>query len=53
MLPVLTSTVENRLSSGVSLFRNRIGPKTLRWINRIAGAIIGAFGLYALLSVLV
>lgn len=41
------------LSGGVSLFRQRIGPVAMRWINRIAGAIIGAFGLYALLSVLI
>ncbi len=41
------------LSGGVSLFRRRIGPETMRWINRIAGVVIGAFGLYALLSVLI
>ena len=41
------------LSGGVSLFRRRIGPAAMRWINRIAGVIIGAFGLYALLSVLI
>ena len=41
------------LSGGVSLFRNRIGLEAMCWINRIAGAIIGAFGLYALLGVLV
>lgn len=39
------------LSGGVSIFRNRIGPAAMGWINRVAGIIIGAFGLYALLSV--
>lgn len=40
------------LSGGVSIFRDRIGPEAMRWINRIAGIVIGAFGLYALLSVM-
>ena len=41
------------LSGGVSIFRSRIGPQAMHWINRFAGIIIGAFGLYALLSVLI
>lgn len=38
------------LSGGVSLFRGRVGPQGLRWVNRISGAIITGFGLMALLS---
>lgn len=32
------------LSGGVSLARGRIGPGTLRWVNRVAGALILTFG---------
>ena len=39
------------LSLGVGLLRERIAPGLLSWINRLAGAIIGAFGLAALASV--
>jgi threonine/homoserine/homoserine lactone efflux protein len=38
------------LSGGVGLFRARLGPHTLRWVNRISGLIIAGFGLLALLS---
>jgi len=38
------------LSSGVSLFRARFGPRQLRWVNRLSGLIILAFGVLALLS---
>ncbi len=38
------------LSSGVGLFRARLGTQALRWVNRVSGIIILAFGLTALLS---
>jgi threonine/homoserine/homoserine lactone efflux protein len=37
------------LSLFANSLRNKITPKYLRWINRISGAIIFAFGLWALL----
>jgi threonine/homoserine/homoserine lactone efflux protein len=40
------------LSSGVGIFRARFNSQGLRWVNRISGAIIIGFGLFALLSVL-
>jgi len=39
------------LSGGVSLFRGRFGANGLRWVNRISGAIIIAFGVVALLGI--
>ena len=39
------------LSSGVRLVRRRVTPEHMRWINRLSGAVIFAFGLLALLSV--
>jgi threonine/homoserine/homoserine lactone efflux protein len=39
------------LSAGVSLFRRKFTPHRLRWVNRISGLAISAFGLLALLSV--
>jgi len=39
------------LSSGVGIFRAGFNPDRLRWVNRISGAIIIGFGLFALLSV--
>jgi len=33
------------LTSGVSLFRSRFSQRLMRWVNRIAGAVIVAFGL--------
>lgn len=38
------------LSLGVSLLRSRVNPQTMRWINRISGIIIFAFGVTALIS---
>lgn len=38
------------LSSGVSLFRSLVSPPGLQWVNRISGAIILAFGVWALSS---
>lgn len=38
------------LSGGVGLFRDKLNPQGLRWVNRIAGAMITTFGLLALLS---
>ena len=38
------------LSTGVSLFRTKFTPHGLRWVNRISGLIITAFGLLALLG---
>jgi len=40
------------LSSGVGVFRAKFDPHKLRWVNRISGAIIIGFGLFALLSAL-
>ena len=39
------------LSGAVSLFRTRVTPKVLLWINRFSGAIILGFGVVALVSV--
>ena len=39
------------LSGAVSLFRTRVTPKVLLWINRVSGAIILGFGVVALVSV--
>ena len=39
------------LSFGVGLLRTRMTADVLRWINRAAGVIIGAFGLVAIISV--
>jgi len=38
------------LSTGVSLFRTKFTSHGLRWVNRISGLVIIAFGLLALLS---
>jgi len=38
------------LSDGVSVFRAKFNPHSLRWVNRISGVIIIVFGLFALLS---
>jgi arginine exporter protein ArgO len=40
------------LSGGVSLLRGRFTPQTLVWVNRGAGVIIVAFGVYALATTL-
>lgn len=38
------------LSSGVSLFRERFSLQALRWVNRISGLVILAFGLISILG---
>jgi threonine/homoserine/homoserine lactone efflux protein len=38
------------LSGAVSIFRSRITPVALQWINRTAGAVILGFGVFALAS---
>ncbi len=38
------------LSGGISLFRGKLGTRQLRWINRLSGGIILAFGVLALAS---
>lgn len=40
------------LSGGVSLVRHRLTPRTMKWINRSAGAFLFAFGAIALASLL-
>ena len=40
------------LSGGVGLFRTRFSPHLLHWVNRVSGAVIAGFGIFALLSVL-
>ncbi len=36
------------LSEGVTLFRKKVSDNVMRWINRMAGIIIGVFGIAAL-----
>ncbi len=38
------------LSGGVGFFRDRVTPRALRWVNRLSGTMILAFGVVALLS---
>jgi threonine/homoserine/homoserine lactone efflux protein len=38
------------LSNGVALFRTRLGPGWMRFVNRASGAMIFAFGVYAMLA---
>ena len=38
------------LSGGVGFFRDRVTPRALRWVNRLSGTLILAFGVVALLS---
>jgi threonine/homoserine/homoserine lactone efflux protein len=40
------------LSSGIGIFGRTCNPHGLRWVNRISGIIITAFGLLALLSLI-
>ena len=40
------------LSFGVGIFRDRLNQSRMAWINRISGAIIISFGVYALASVI-
>lgn len=41
------------LSGGVGLFRARFTPRSLLWVNRVSGAVIIGFGLFALSSLIV
>ncbi len=41
------------LSSGVGLFRRKFDARALRWVNRISGAVIAGFGLFALASLVI
>jgi threonine/homoserine/homoserine lactone efflux protein len=38
------------LSIGVGLFRERVGPPLLQWVNRVSGVVIAGFGLFAIVS---
>ena len=38
------------LSGGVGLFRSRVRPSGLAWVNRLSGAVIAGFGVLALAS---
>jgi threonine/homoserine/homoserine lactone efflux protein len=40
------------LSGGVGVFRQRFNLEGLQWVNRISGAVILGFGLFALVSIL-
>lgn len=40
------------LSGGVSLFRTKLQPRALRWVNTISGIVILGFGVTALLSLM-
>jgi threonine/homoserine/homoserine lactone efflux protein len=40
------------LSGGVSIFRAKLTPDRLRWVNRLAGVVIGGFGLFILAGVI-
>jgi len=39
------------LAEGITLFRKRITPRIMTWVNRVAGVTIGGFGVFALSSV--
>lgn len=38
------------LSSAIGLLRGRVGPRLLRWVNRLSGSILVTFGLLAFVS---
>ena len=38
------------LSGGVGLFRAKVTPRSLRWINRLSGTIVAMFGLLAIVG---
>lgn len=38
------------LTGGISLLRRRFSTTWLRWLNRVSGAVIGVFGIVALIS---
>lgn len=41
------------LSSGVSVLRSRFSLRVMRWVNRVSGAVIGSFGIAALVSLVI
>ena len=41
------------LSEGVTLFRKKVSEKIMKWINYFAGAIIIAFGIAALITIII
>ena len=41
------------LSTGVGLLRGRLSDRAMRWVNRASGAVIAAFGVIALASLVV
>jgi threonine/homoserine/homoserine lactone efflux protein len=41
------------LSEGITLFRKTVSQKVMIWVNRVAGLVIGGFGIVALLSIIV
>jgi threonine/homoserine/homoserine lactone efflux protein len=41
------------LSGGVALLRHKLKPGTLKWINYGSGAFLSAFGIYALVSLVI
>lgn len=40
------------LSAGVGVFRRRVTPMVMLWINRMSGAVLAVFGLFALTAIL-
>jgi threonine/homoserine/homoserine lactone efflux protein len=40
------------LSGIASLFRERLGVRTLRWVNRVSGVVVAGFGVAAVVSLL-
>lgn len=41
------------LSEGVTLFRKKVSEKVMKWVNYFAGAIIIAFGITALITIII
>jgi threonine/homoserine/homoserine lactone efflux protein len=41
------------LSGGVSLLRSRFDARAMSWVNRLSGLVIGAFGVAALVSLII
>jgi arginine exporter protein ArgO len=39
------------LSGGVAMFRHKVGPSALQWVNRVSGLVVAGFGLLALAGV--
>lgn len=40
------------LSGGVSLLRDKFDQRAMVWVNRVSGAVITGFGIYAILSII-